>query len=493
VKWIARWPGKILKPHDGQELIQLLGSGVINVYDYVFDVTSHEWTRLLEIEQIKDEVISHLGFEPNPNAPEAKTFVKPDFVPPAVLIQHSQAFETGFDDPVFSAEPVSNDFTVSSEELEFQKNLVEQLQTQNEELQLQLYRATHDSKSKEEIEQLHKELEFLKSEAMEREDEVQSLKLDNVSYKNRIQELEEGNEQLNQAVTEKEEKLEEYLKENEKIVGEFKKLAQNNQAMKTRLSEVAAKVDKERKQSAMLKQNVVKLNEGLVLLKRKSERDKIAIQDLERFKKIHDAKEEQELNRLIGDSFEVDNSAVWWIKYESEEKGPYTYADMRSFMKYGKITKATTSKKTGGNWQELQSHFEFKNDVLCKEEMRDGKKVQRFFIKRGDFRAPFYDLAQIEIGANSYKGYCSSLSVGGCFIELSKLDKLRMEKDGKVLVKIKAGTLSEELNVRAVIKNISDKRPRGLGLQFEGLNEAQKDVIIKFVHQYVSSSSKKAA
>ena len=141
----------------------------------------------------------------------------------------------------------------------------------------------------------------------------------------------------------------------------------------------------------------------------------------------------------------------------------------------------------------LEGHFEFKNEVLSKEEFRDGKKIQRFFIKRGDFRAPFYDLAQLEIGANTYKGYCSSLSVGGCFIELSKLDKIRMEKDGKVLVKIKAGTLSEELNIRAVIRNISDKRPRGLGLQFEHITEAQKDVIINFVKQYVASSSKKAA
>ena len=141
----------------------------------------------------------------------------------------------------------------------------------------------------------------------------------------------------------------------------------------------------------------------------------------------------------------------------------------------------------------LQGHFEFKNDVLTKEEYRDGQKIQRYFIKRGDFRAPFYDLAQLEIGANSYKGYCSSISVGGCFIELSKLDKVCMEKDGKVLVKIKAGTLSEELNIHALIRNISDKRPRGLGLQFEYVTEAQKEVIINYVKQYVDSSSKKAA
>ena len=162
-------------------------------------------------------------------------------------------------------------------------------------------------------------------------------------------------------------------------------------------------------------------------------------------------------------------------------------------MKYNKINDETLAKKTGGEWGELKSNFEFRNDVLKKVEYRDGKKVERYFIKRTDFRAPFYDLAQMDIGTQTYKGYCTSISVGGCFIELSKIDKVRMEKGAKILLKIKAGTLSEEINVRATIRNISEKRPRGLGLQFEELNDSQRDVIIEFVRQYVSSTSQKKA
>ncbi|PIP89979.1 MAG: hypothetical protein COW01_00715 [Bdellovibrionales bacterium CG12_big_fil_rev_8_21_14_0_65_38_15] len=491
VKWIARWPGKILKPHDAQELLQLLGAGAINIFDYVFDPHSKAWTRIFEINDIADQFETAIGFRPNANAPEASAFSKPDFYPPTLLIQHAMSSERDFEGMNLNFEaPVYED---NSAELEFQKTLVVDLQNQNHELNQRITEMQEDSTASDEIAQLQREIDYLKAEVQNFEDQIQNHSMEKTLLNNRIGELEDGNKQLNQALVAKDLKLEEYLKENEKIVLEFKKLGQNNQAMKDRLAEVANKVDRERKTSATLKQNILKLNEGLVLLKRKGERDKSVIQDLERYKKIHDAKEEQEINRLIGDSFEVDNSVVWWIKHDGEDKGPYSYGDMRAFMKYGKINMSTTSKKTGGEWMKLEGHFEFKNDVLSKEEFRDGKKIQRFFIKRGDFRAPFYDLAQLEIGANSFKGYCSSLSVGGCFIELSKLDKVRMEKDGKVLVKIKAGTLSEELNIRAVIRNISDKRPRGLGLQFEHITEAQKDVIINFVKQYVASSSKKAA
>ncbi len=491
MKWIARWPGKILKPHDAQELLQLLSAGAINIFDYVFDPEQKSWTRIYEISDIADQFEVAIGFKPNPKAPEAHAFQKPDFYPPTLLIQHAmssdrefEGMDLNFDSPVYED---------NSAELEFQKTLVVDLQNQNDELNQRIIEMQEDSSAKDEIAQLQREIDYLKAEALNYEDQIQNHSMEKTLLNNRIGELEEGNSKLNQALVAKDLKLEEYLKENEKIVSEFKKLGQNNQAMKDRLNQVASKVERERKTSATLKQNILKLNEGLVLLKRKGERDKSVIQDLERYKKIHDAKEEQEINRLIGDSFEVDNSVVWWIKHDDEEKGPYSYADMRSFMKYGKISMSTESKKTGGDWMPLQGHFEFKNEVLTKEETRDGKKIQRFFIKRGDFRAPFYDLAQLEIGANSYKGYCSSISVGGCFIELSKLDKIRMEKGGKVLVKIKAGTLSEELNIRAVIRNISDKRPRGLGLQFENVTESQKDVIINFVKQYVASSSKKAA
>ena len=70
---------------------------------------------------------------------------------------------------------------------------------------------------------------------------------------------------------------------------------------------------------------------------------------------------------------------------------------------------------------------------------------------------------------------------------------MRMQRDSKITVKIKAGTLSEEITVQATIRNISDKRPRGLGIEFEELAPGQRDVIIEFVQQYVSSSVKKAA
>ncbi len=491
MKWIARWPGKILKPHDAQELLQLLSAGAINIFDYVFDPHQKVWTRIFEINDIADQFESAIGFRPNPNAPEALAFSKPDFYPPTLLIQHAMSNERDFEGMNLNFDaPVYED---NSAELEFQKTLVVDLQNKNDELNQRITEMQEDSSASDEIAQLQREIDYLKAEAQNYEDQIQNHSMEKTLLNNRIGELDEANSQLNQALVARDLKLEEYLKENEKIVLEFKKLGQNNQAMKDRLNQVSSKVERERKTSLTLKQNILKLNEGLVLLKRKSERDKGVIQDLERYKKIHDAKDEQEVNRLIGDSFEVDNSVVWWIKHDGEEKGPYSYSDMRSFMKYGKVNNSTTSKKTGAEWMKLEHHFEFKNEVLMKEEVRDGKKIQRFFIKRGDFRAPFYDLAQIEIGANTFKGYCSSISVGGCFIELSKLDKLRMEKNGKVLVKIKAGTLSEELNIRAVIRNISEKRPRGLGLQFENITESQKDVIVNFVKQYVASSSKKAA
>src|SRR5690606_11426172 len=134
------------------------------------------------------------------------------------------------------------------------------------------------------------------------------------------------------------------------------KLAKNNKAIKDRLNDASARVDRERKNAMLLKHNMLKLNEGLVLLKRKNDRDRSVIQDLERYKKIHQAKEGQELYRLIGDSFEVDNSPMWWIRIGEEEKGRYSYGGSRAFMQYKKVEMSTVGKKTGGEWQERGAH-----------------------------------------------------------------------------------------------------------------------------------------
>ena len=146
-----------------------------------------------------------------------------------------------------------------------------------------------------------------------------------------------------------------------------------------------------------------------------------------------------------------------------------------------------------GKWQELNQWVEFKNDVFCKEFVRDGKKVKLFLIKRSNFRAPFYGIAEIEIQGKAYKGYCTSISVGGCFVEFTKIDESLMKMDESVLVHIKAKPLTKGVYVRAIIRCIfNNKRARGLGVKFEELGAQESDVINAFIEQYVALISKKA-
>src|SRR5690606_15017987 len=130
--------------------------------------------RLVELESIHHGLAHALGFEPPVSAPEARAFATPDFHPPTLLIQHALSPERSFEGDSFE---ITYDDEVptgaSSEELEFQKQLVEQLQAQNDELRAELSRNPFDG-VKDDLEYEYKlQMDALRESAREEINQLQ--------------------------------------------------------------------------------------------------------------------------------------------------------------------------------------------------------------------------------------------------------------------------------------------------------------------------------
>ena len=119
---------------------------------------------------------------------------------------------------------------------------------------------------------------------------------------------------------------------------EIKKLREENAIYKQSLSELdqrlskVSSIVKVKKEETLIGLNVAqkmaKLSEKISFLKTRSDQDKRKIRKLEKSEYIQHLKEE-ELKRLTGDSFEIDNAPMWWIKIDGEESGAYSFEHMR--------------------------------------------------------------------------------------------------------------------------------------------------------------------
>ena len=219
----------------------------------------------------------------------------------------------------------------------------------------------------------------------------------------------------------------------------------------------------------------------------------ILIKELEVYKNAAKEQAKKEFKRLIGDSFEVTNDEIWWLKNGDVVTGPHRFSELYEMKEKGEIDRDKTLLKNNeqGKWTPMSKLTEFNVPVQAHTIEEDEQTVTKYFIKRGSFRAPFYEIVTLELGDSEYRGYCTSLSQGGIFIEFNKIDPDDMYKEAIGTVFFNKGALKRSFNCKVKVMNITDKRPRGLGMMFINLDESDKLLIQDYVNQFMDQSKNK--
>ncbi|GAB4014155.1 MAG: hypothetical protein Fur0010_11920 [Bdellovibrio sp.] len=216
--------------------------------------------------------------------------------------------------------------------------------------------------------------------------------------------------------------------------------------------------------------------------------------NFDRIQETLNTKSKAELETLMGEYFAIDNSPIWMVKYDGAEKGPFRYEDVRSMIKFEKIDPQSKIKKKGETqFLPLKEHLEFSAPVEEVDVEDQGEISRHFLIKRSEYRAPFYEVAEIRVGSVAIKGFCVSISVSGCFIELPRINEMLLQVGGEVDVLVNAISLGHEIKSKAVIRRLSSKRPKGVGLSFEFLDAQSREIIEDFINQLLVKQDKKAA
>ncbi len=486
--YILRLPNMMLKTFTGMAVQSLLNTGELDPYDYLFVNSSREWLRPADME----------GVFQIPIGSEEKVFEKPSFMPPPSPVSKSSSDDHELKQKIEELsrileqkESVINALKETRGKLEkdfykivFEKDEIKtELETQ---IQVEENIRTELINANIEIEELNEQIQNLEKQVddlLNIKDELLEIKAD----------LDQKYILLAEELDEKEQSFNSYKADNQALEERLDELEASNQKLLKKQSIYRDYIKNEKRRADTFESNVNKLNEGIIKLKSLRKKDQITIQNLEDYKKTQSTKEARELNQLIGDSFEIDNSAHWYIEMDGEVKGPFSFHDMKSLQKYGKIDNDTPVKKShDAFWASAGRDFELTANLITHSEVVGGKEVFRYFVSRAEYRAPFHGAAVIQIDGKDYTGFCTSLSSGGAFIELASLEEEMIHKGEIAQLRINAGTLSEDLEATVVLRNFSKEKPCGIGLQFQSLDDEQRNVILSYVSSYLENIKKTA-
>lgn len=204
-----------------------------------------------------------------------------------------------------------------------------------------------------------------------------------------------------------------------------------------------------------------------------------------------DSISEEEVQRLTGNLFEIDNSPHWFVKENDNALGPYNFEQMIAMKDQGKISTNCMIRHSKETWKPMSNTYEFCVPYKFSVTQEGDQLIKRFYLKREAVRVPFYELVNLDLEAGAVKGYCTSLSVGGCFIELGRGEMKKVSPNAQVKLELKSDVLSESLLVNAKIVNISEARPRGVGMMFLELSDEGKKVIQTYVNHCLDSADQK--
>jgi chromosome segregation ATPase len=359
-----------------------------------------------------------------------------------------------------------------SDSLVEEQNLI--IQTQKAQLQKLASTTGGSDKKYEELAQMSKL----------QEQKVAKLTAQNTKLKSNLKDIVEKYNVL----LRKHKKVDASASEAEEIRLQFEEEQEKTRNMKLDLDNLKAELEK-------LNDDYEELKSEKQAVEQEQTRAHLVIQELELYKKVAQEQAKKELKRLVGDSFEVSNEETWWLKIGDVVTGTHRFGELYDLKENGELDRDQTMLKNEeeGKWTPMGKFTEFNVPIQTHTIEEDDQKVTKYFIRRGSFRAPFYEIVTLEIGDEEYRGYCTSLSQGGIFIEFNKIDQNTMYKEAMGKIYFKKGALSRGFDCEVKIMNIADKRPRGLGMMFVNLGEADKTLIQNYVNQYMDQSNGKKA
>lgn len=193
---------------------------------------------------------------------------------------------------------------------------------------------------------------------------------------------------------------------------------------------------------------------------------------------------------LIGEVFEVIDNPVWLLKKEGHQHGPYAFSYLYGLYKEGELSNKSLVKKEGDAvFNRISEIYEFNTKVFSRVENVEGKKMERLFVRRTDFRVPFYEVIEMSFGDIKWKGHCTNLSIGGCYIEFGSFPK-ELTLNAVVKLQLHSQLLNETIIVQGIVKNVQKDRISAIGCQFLDLSPEQKELISEYVESFLLQNSK---
>ncbi|MBF0360782.1 MAG: PilZ domain-containing protein [Oligoflexia bacterium] len=181
---------------------------------------------------------------------------------------------------------------------------------------------------------------------------------------------------------------------------------------------------------------------------------------------------------------EIKNDPVWIIEKGEKNLGPFCYLEVLKMLQKNVISKnAHIKKKNATEWKRIEEIYEFNTNIIRKIVTDKGRIVEKIFVPRKHKRTSYLGPAAITYRGKVYRGTCSSISEGGCFIEMRPSD---FELAAEIHLKIMPGTVPLMVECTGKIVSINERGPKGIGIKFTNLGPKQMDEVRKIVERYSS-------
>ncbi len=225
-----------------------------------------------------------------------------------------------------------------------------------------------------------------------------------------------------------------------------------------------------------LKRTIDELNGKIIGFKKREAENKKYIEKLLSDKKAGTS-EFSHWEEIIGEVFELTDKAEWYLKREGKLQGPFSFSQVYEQYKEGIIEGKTLIRKEEERvFNRISEVYEFNTKVFSKD--------SKLYVRRADYRVPFYEIAEISFGDFTWKGHCTNLSIGGCYIEFSNFPK-EITTNAVVNFKLVSKTLGEKITAQMIVKNINSGRSAGMGCEFLDLSAPNKELISHYVMSYL--------
>ncbi|MBF0301224.1 MAG: PilZ domain-containing protein [Oligoflexia bacterium] len=185
---------------------------------------------------------------------------------------------------------------------------------------------------------------------------------------------------------------------------------------------------------------------------------------------------------ISSNAFEIKNDPVWVINKGEKHLGPFCYLEVLKMLQKNVISKETHIKKKNSNeWKKIEEIYEYNTDIIRKIVTDKGKIVEKIFVPRKHKRTSYLGPAAISYKGKIYRGTCSSISEGGCFIEMRPSD---FELGDEIHLKIMPGTVPLTVEGTGKVVSINERGPKGIGIKFTNLDSEQIEEVRKIVERY---------